>query len=202
MKKVLIINGHPDTESFCFALHDRYKKGVLQNARANAGAPAAANEVRELILARMSFNPILTHGFRQRTELEPDLLDAQEKLLWSDHIVWIYPTWWASPPALLKGFVERVFLPGFAFEYTNHLASPKKLLAGKTSEIISTMDAPVFIYKWIMKDPGGRMIRTNIGAYCGIKNLRTTYLATIKTSTPEQRENWLAKAEALGRTNH
>ena len=190
--KVLLINGHPDPGSFCFALHERYKQGVLQNAN--------ENEVREIILASMTFCPILKYGFRKPVELEPDLLEAQQKLLWAEHIVWIYPTWWASPPALLKGFVERVFLPGFAFEEQEKSPLPKKLLAGKTSEIISTMDMPVLIYKWILKDVGGRMIRTSIGSYCGIKNIRATYLATIKTSTPEQREKWLRKAETLGKS--
>lgn len=188
MTKVLIINGHPDSESFCFGLHESYKKGSLQ----------AGNEVKEIILAKMDFNPILMHGYRKRTELEPDLLEAWEKIKWAEHIVWIYPTWWASPPALLKGFIERVFLPGFAFEYQEKSPFPKKLLTGKTSEIISTMDAPVFYYKWIVKDIGGKMIRRDIGAFCGIKNKRTTYLATLKTSTPEQRQGWLEKAGNLG----
>ncbi|GAB6007571.1 NAD(P)H-dependent oxidoreductase [Dysgonomonas reticulitermitis] len=188
MKKVLIINGHPDRESFCFGLHESYKKSSLR----------AGNEVKEIILADMTFNPILMYGYRKRTELEPDLLEAWEKIKWAEHIVWIYPTWWASPPALLKGFIERVFLPGFAFEYREKSPFPKKLLTGKTSEIISTMDAPVFYYKWIVKDIGGKMIRKDIGAFCGIKNKRTTYLATLKTSTPEQRQGWLEKVEKLG----
>lgn len=188
MKKVLIINGHPNRESFCFGLHESYKKSSLQ----------AGNEVKEIILADMTFNPILMYGYRKRTELEPDLLEAWEKIKWAEHIVWIYPTWWSSTPALLKGFIERVFLPGFAFEYQEKSPFPKKLLTGKTSEIISTMDAPVFYYKWIVKDIGGKMIRRDIGAFCGIKNKRTTYLATLKTSTPEQREKWIEKVGTLG----
>ena len=187
MKKVLIINGHPDEESFCFGLHQSYKKGCLQSG----------NEVKEIILSEMDFNPILKYGYRKRTELEPDLLEAWEKLQWADHIVWIYPTWWASPPALLKGFIERIFLPGFTFEYQEKSPFPKKLLTGKTSEIISTMDTPVFYYKWIVKDIGGKMIRKNIGAFCGIKNIRTTYLAVIKTSTPKQRSKWLKRIEYI-----
>ena len=187
MKKVLIINGHPDKESFCHALNQSYKKGALAKGR----------EVQDIILADLAFNPILMYGYRKRTELEPDLLEAWKKIQWADHIVWIYPTWWASPPALLKGFIERVFLPGFAFEYQEKSPFPKKLLTGKTSEIISTMDSPVPYYKWIVKDIGGKMMRRDIGAFCGIKNIRTTYLATIKTSTPEQREKWLNKIEKL-----
>ncbi len=187
MKKVLIINGHPDKESFCFALHNAYKEGALSKG----------DEVQEIILAEMDFNPILQHGYRKRTDQEPDLIDAWEKIQWAEHIVWIYPTWWAAPPALMKGFIERVFLPGFAFQYQDKSPFPIKLLKGKTSEIISTMDSPIWYYKWIVKDIGGHMIRHSIGAFCGIKNIRTTYLAIIKKSTPEQREKWIRKVKYL-----
>ena len=187
MKKIVIINGHPDKESFCHALQQSYKKGSLEKG----------NEVQEITLSDMSFNPVLMYGYRKRTELEPDLLNAWEKIKWADHIVWIYPTWWSSMPALLKGFIERLFLPGFAFEYQEKSPFPKKLLKGKTSEIISTMDAPVWFYKWVSKDVGGKIIRTNIGAFCGIKNKRTTYLAVMKTSTLEKRRAWLQQIERL-----
>ncbi len=189
--RIVIINGHPDKESFCHALQQRYKQGSL-----NKG-----NEIKEITLSDMTFNPILMYGYRKRTELEPDLLDAWDKLQWADHIVWIYPTWWASPPALLKGFIERIFLPGFTFEYQDKSPFPKKLMLGKTSEIISTMDSPVWYYKWIVGDVGGKLIRKNIGAFCGIKNIRTTYLAVIKTSTTEQRNKWLHKIELLAKNN-
>lgn len=187
MKRVLIINGHPDKESFCYALHEVYKKGSEKQG----------NEVKEIILTDMSFNPILLYGYRKRTELEPDLTEAWEKILWAEHIVWIYPTWWASIPALLKGFIERVFLPGFAFEYQDSSPFPKKLLKGKTSEIISTMDSPIWYYKWIVGDIGGKLMRKNLSAFCGIKNIRTTYLAVLKTSTSEKRLKWLAKIEKI-----
>lgn len=189
MKKVLIINGHPDKESYCFGLHASYKKGSLERG----------NQVREIILANMDFNPILKYGYRKRTELEPDLLAAWEDIQWAEHIVWIYPTWWAMPPALLKGFIERLFLPGFAFEYQEKSPFPKKLLSGRTSEIISTMDSPTWYYKWIVSDIGGKLIRKDIGAFCGIKNIRTTYLAVLKTSTQEQRKKWLQKIETIAK---
>lgn len=189
MKKVLIINGHPDRESFCHALHTNYKKGSLEKG----------NDIKEIILSDMTFSPNLAYGYRKRTDLEPDLLDAWEKIKWAEHIVWIYPTWWAMPPAILKGFIDRVFLPGFAFEYQEKSPFPKKLLTGKTSEIISTMDSPIFYYKWIVGDIGGKLIRKNVGAFCGIKNIRTTYLAVIKSSTAEQRQKWLDKVEQIAK---
>ena len=77
MKKVLIIQGHPDRESYCRALSMAYKVGAL-----NAGA-----EVQEIIVSDLKFNPNLEFGYRKRTELEPDLLAAQEKIKWAENLV-------------------------------------------------------------------------------------------------------------------
>jgi len=96
-KKILIINGHPDEESFNFGLSDAYKNG----------AEKSDAEVKEIRIRELSFNPNLQFGYRKRTELEPDLIEAQEKLKWADHIVWIYPVWWGSVPAIMKGFLDR-----------------------------------------------------------------------------------------------
>ncbi len=187
MKKIVIINGHPDKESFCHALHQSYKKGNQ----------AKENEVMDIILADMEFNPNLAFGYRKRINLEPDMLEAWEKIKWADHIVWIYPTWWGTVPAILKGFIDRMFLPGFAYDYQEKSSFPKPLLKGKTSEIISTMDTPVWYYKLVYKNIGGRMLKKNVGAFCGIKNIRTTYLSVVKSSTPEKRKEWLSKVEKL-----
>ncbi|MEI7504247.1 MAG: NAD(P)H-dependent oxidoreductase [Paludibacter sp.] len=71
MKKILIINGHPNKDSFNFGLVDAYKKGAL-----SSGA-----EVKEIVIAELKFNPNLQFGFQKRSELEPDLLDALEKII-------------------------------------------------------------------------------------------------------------------------
>ncbi|HLO69391.1 MAG TPA: NAD(P)H-dependent oxidoreductase, partial [Flavipsychrobacter sp.] len=74
-KKILVINGHPDAESFNHALADAYVKGAQES-----GADIAVIDIGTL-----SFSPNLQYGYRQRTELEPDLLDAQQKILWAEH---------------------------------------------------------------------------------------------------------------------
>lgn len=187
MKKILIINGNPDKESFCHAMGHSYKKSSTD----------AGNEVREIILADIDFSLNLQHGFRKRTDWEPDLQKAWEALQWAEHIVWIYPIWWGVPPALLKGFIDRVFLPGFAFEYQDKSPFPKKLLKGKTAEIMITMDTPVFYYKLVYKNIGVRVIKKNVDGFCGIKHTRTTYITPLKTSTPEKRKEWLTKIEQI-----
>lgn len=188
-KKTLIINGHPDKESLCYALHTQYKKGCI----------AAGNQVDEIFVGELDFSPNLAYGYRKRTPHEPDLVSAWNKIKEADHIVWIYPTWWGLPPAILKGFIDRLFLPNFAFEYQEKSPFPKGLLKGKTSEIISTMDTPVWYYKLIYKNIGARFITKNVGAFCGVKNIRTTYLSVVKKSTEEERKKWLDKINEIAR---
>jgi putative NADPH-quinone reductase len=93
MKKVLIIQGHPDAESFCFELGAVYKRAASINA-----------EVKEIIIRELDFSPNLQFGYRKRTALEPCLIEAQEKIRWADHIVIVHPVWWGSVPAIFKGF--------------------------------------------------------------------------------------------------
>lgn len=99
MKKILIINGHPDKESFNFALSESYKKGAEKS-----------NATIELINIReLDFNPNLEFGYRKKSELEPDLLDAQAKLKWADHVVWIYPVWWSSVTCYYERFHRPIY---------------------------------------------------------------------------------------------
>ncbi|MCW3463903.1 NAD(P)H-dependent oxidoreductase [Chitinophaga nivalis] len=185
--KIVIINGHPDTESYNFALHAAYKKGAL-----STGA-----EVREVTLAHLQFNPNLQHGYRKRMELEPDLLAAWENIVWADHMVWIYPLWWGGMPALLKGFLDRLFLPGMAFKLKNK-HTIIGLLAGKTARIISTMDYPAWYYKWFIRQTGTRVVKKMILSYCGIKTTGVTYISPIMDSTPAFREKNITMVEKMG----
>jgi putative NADPH-quinone reductase len=91
MKKIVIINGHPDKRSLCFALAERYKKG----------ADTAGGECQLVHLIDLKFNPILTHGYRLISELEPDLVTLQQAIKQADHLVFVYPNWWSNFPALL-----------------------------------------------------------------------------------------------------
>ncbi|MFW5761753.1 MAG: NAD(P)H-dependent oxidoreductase [Cyclobacteriaceae bacterium] len=75
------------------------------------------HEVRTQCLGDLSFDPILWKGYKEIQELEPDLKYAQECIKWSDKWVIIYPIWWGSVPALLKGFMDRTLYSGFAYKY-------------------------------------------------------------------------------------
>jgi NAD(P)H dehydrogenase (quinone) len=189
MPKILLINGHPDKESFNFAIAEAYKKGAL-----SSGA-----EIQEIVIRDLQFNPNLPFGYRQRTELEPDLLDAQEKIRWADHLVWVYPVWWASVPAIMKGFIDRVFLPGFAFQKRENSVWWDKLLKGKSARIISTLDQPAWYYWLVYRQPSNNAMKKLTLEFCGISPVRVTTIGPIRLSKASYREKWLGKIEALGR---
>jgi|HigsolmetaAR203D_1030402.scaffolds.fasta_scaffold21370_2 Putative NADPH-quinone reductase (modulator of drug activity B) len=185
---ILVIVGHPDPDSFCAALSRAYAEGA---ASANA-------QVRRLDLSRMKFDPNLKYGYRMRTELEPDLQEAQRLIRWADHLVFVYPIWWGVMPAVLKGFFDRVFLPGFAFKYRENSPLWDKLLKGKTARLIVTMDTPTWYNRWIYRRPGIKVMKRHILRFCGIHPVRVTEFGSVKFSTAERRARWLAQVKQLG----
>lgn len=189
MKKILLINGHPDKESYCNALAEAYKKGV---STTNA-------ELKEIVIADLNFNLSLQYGYRKRTELEQDLLEAWEKIQWADHLVWVYPVWWASYPAIMKGFIDRLFLPTLAFKKRENSLLADGLLKGKTARIISTLDQPVWFYLLINHRPSYWALSRNTLYFCGVRKIKATTFGPIRLSKLAWREKNLKKVELLGK---
>ncbi|HEY2494429.1 MAG TPA: NAD(P)H-dependent oxidoreductase [Paenibacillus sp.] len=188
-KNIAIIIGHPYPKSYCNALATAYTKG----------ATASGANIRTIDLGRINFEPNLKYGYQKRTELESDLLAAQETIRWADHLVFVYPTWWGTMPAILKGFIDRVFLPGYAFKAKPNSVMIEKLLKGKTARLIVTMDSPPWYYRLALKRAGHHIMKRGILQSCGVNPVRITEIGTMKTSSVEVREKWLLKIEALGR---
>jgi putative NADPH-quinone reductase len=188
MKKILIINGHPNTDSFNFAIVEAYKNGAIKS-----GA-----EVKEIVIADLEFSPNLKHGYQKRTDLEPDLLDAFEKIKWADHMVWVHPVWWGGLPAITKGFIDRVFLPGFVFQYRENSSWWDKLLIGKTARIITTLDQPGWFYKLMFGQPSVNQLKKSTLEFCGVKPVKVTFVGPIRNSRDEVRKSLLLKIEKLG----
>lgn len=188
MRKILVINGHPNADSINFGLFESYKKGAL-----NAGA-----EVQEIIIKDLVFNPNLQFGYQKRTELEPDLLESWEKIKWAEHLVWIHPVWWGGLPAITKGFIDRLFLPGMAFRYRENSVWWDKLLTGKTGHIITTLDQPSWYYRIVFGRPSVNQLKKTTLQFCGVKPVKVTYIGPIKNKSVSIREKWLDKVEKLG----
>ena len=188
---ILIINCHNRENSFCSALAEAYKEGAC----------SSGHHIQILNLRELELEKYLRYGHEIRYVPEGDVLKAQELITWANHLVFVYPTWWASLPALLHLFFEMVFSPGFAFKYPDQqgkIVSWDKLLKGKSARIISTMDAPPWYYKWIIGDPGGKIMRKGILGFAGISPVKTTYFGSVKVSTEKQREKWLRVTYNLG----
>jgi NAD(P)H dehydrogenase (quinone) len=185
--RIVLVNGHPDRESFCFALHAAYKRGAL----------ASGATVEEIVIRDLEFAPNLEYGYRKRTELEPDLLRAQELIRWANHLVFIHPVWWGSFPSVMKGFLDRVFLPGFFFKKRPDSGSHDKLLTGRSARIIYTLDTPRILW-WLAGRPSWNALKWMTLSYCGVSPVRGTTLGIVLSSTRAQRARWLVQVEALG----
>lgn len=189
--RILIINGHPDPESFNKALSNAYQKG----------AESSSAEVKVITIGELDFNPNLQFGYRKRTELEPDLLEAQEKLKWADHLVWIYPVWWGSVPAIMKGFLDRVLLPGFAFKKREGSVWWDKFFTGKTSRLICTLDQPPWFYRLMNGSPSHKAMKRLTMKFIGVKSVKITSIGPLRLSTEAFRKKWIQKLEKMGEQN-
>lgn len=185
--RTLVILGHPSHSSFCSALAETCVHA----------AKTAGHEVRVLRLGDLVFDPILHNGYTQIQALEPDLLRAQSDILWATHLTLVFPIWWGGIPALMKGFIDRIFLPGFAFKYRAGKAFPDKLLAGRTAHLLVTLDTPPWYYRWFYRMPALHQVRKTTLAFCGITPIKTLLFGPVLGSTPAQREKWLTQAGAL-----
>jgi NAD(P)H dehydrogenase (quinone) len=188
MKNILIVQGHPDPESYCRALSDAYRIGAEQS-----GA-----KVTEIIISDLEFNVNLKYGYRKRTELEPDLIESWQKIKSADHLVFIYPLWWGGFPAIMKGFFDRLFLPGMAFEKIENSIWWKKLLKGRTARIITTMDQPTWYYWLVYWAPGHRALKKLICEFCGISPVSITSIGPIMLSSEKYRAQKISMINKLG----
>src|SRR5690242_17084044 len=186
--KVLVILGHPRLHSFCEALADAYVEG----------AHGAGADVRRLSLVDFAFEPnVLVPSPRDQAQ-EPAVAEAVGLVAWADHLVFVFPTWWGTMPALMKGFLDRVLMPGFAFQEHDEGSGWDKLLTGRSAHLLTTMDTPTWVYRWIYKAPGlNSLARATLG-FCGIEPVRTTIFGVVKDSDSAKRERWLQEARAHG----
>ncbi|TDF84592.1 NAD(P)H-dependent oxidoreductase [Pseudomonas sp. H9] len=186
-KRILVILGHPSNQSFCAALSSTYV----------SGARARGHDVQVLELGALNFDPVLREGYQQQQTLEPDLLHAQGLIHWAEHLVFVFPIWWGGIPALLKGFLDRVLLPGFAFKYRRNSPFPEQLLKGRSADLLVCMDTPPWYYRWVYRMPGLEQMRRTTLSFCGIKPKKTLTFGPVISSNTAQRDTWLRRARML-----
>lgn len=190
-KNILLILGHPSENSFCKALLDAY-----ENAAGKAGAIC-----KTIYISKLNFDVTLSDGNRteETMQLEEDLIASQQLIQWADHVVMAYPNWWGFMPALTKGFIDRVFLPGFAFKHHSGKIFQEKLLKGKSMRLLITMDTPKWWFYLIYRASQYQILKDIVFGYVGFDPIRFSTFGFMRKSTDKQRNNWLGKVEQLGR---
>lgn len=185
----LVIDGHPNPDSLCASLARSYQRG-------NPGADLVA-------LRDLDFRPHLDRGLTADQPLEPDLERVKGQIEQASHIVVLTPTWWASVPALLKGFLDRVFLPRWAYRYRKSplglpYGIPQGLLKGRSARVLITSDTPAWMLR-LRDDHAAKVLKSSLLGFCGIKPVKVHRFGAVRWSTLEQRKGWLRTAERLGK---
>jgi len=189
-KRILIIQGHPDPQGKHFG-------HALAEAYATA-AELAGHTVEIIEVAKLDF-PLL----RSKQEFESGSLprvvqQAQDSIARAEHLVFFYPLWLGTMPALLKAFLEQVFRPGFAFDNPDAGRFWKKRLTGKSARIVITMGMPAFFYRWYFRAHSLKNLERNILGFCGIGPIKETLLGMVDSGNNSKRSRWLAKMQHLG----
>ncbi len=187
-KKIFILLGHPDKDTLNGTLACEYERG----------AEEAGHETRRMNLGDMQFDPILHKGYKAIQELEPDLKAFQENVRWCEHFVIFYPSWWSTMPALLKGLIDRVWLPGFAYHFTHGGNYWQKLLKGRSATMVVTSDTMPFI-QWLIFGDTTNELRKGILWFSGFSPIRVHKFGYLKHFGMRASERMKHKVYSLGK---
>jgi putative NADPH-quinone reductase len=192
MSRILLLQGHPDaaTPHLCHALAAAYA----------GGAGSAGHEVRTVDVATLDF-PLLRSQHAWEEEPLPDsLVQAQQQVAWSQHLVIFFPLWLGDMPALLKGFLEQVARPGFAFAAEGgRTAFTRKGLAGRSARVVVTMGMPALVYRWYFRAHSVKSLERNILGFIGFAPVRETLVGSVAALPQQQAARHLAAMRSLGR---
>jgi putative NADPH-quinone reductase len=189
-KSVAIIQGHPDAAG-----------GHLDHALAEAyaaGAEAAAHEVRRIPTAALDFPLLRSATDFQHGTPPPAIQEAQATLAGADHWLIVFPLWLGSTPALLKGFLEQVMRPGFAFRGEDR-QMPGGLLKGKSARVVVTMGMPALLYRTYFRAHGVKYLERSVLRFAGMRPVRRSLFGLVEARSDRTRQRWLARMERLGR---
>ncbi len=186
--RVLVLNAHPDAGSFCDQIAEAYA----------AGAKVGGHQVEAVALRDLRFDLVLRGGYAHPIPLEPDLVEQQRLLTWCEHLAVVSPNWWWSAPALLKGYVDRVFLPGFAMRYRERFPYVEPLLRGRSARVIYAQNSPRLVGLLFRGDLFWQWIRRAVLRHCGFSPVRRLVLYNARNTAESARSRFLNKVRELG----
>lgn len=178
-RKIFLFVGNPVKTSFSYACGNAY-----QSAAEQTGA-----EVKRFNVEEMDFDPTLHNGYEEIQELELDLIAFQKAIKWADHLVFIYPNWWNTMPAKMKGLFDRAFLPKFAFSFEDNAFKP--LLTGKSGRVVNIVGSAHPFMLWCHIGSYTNELSKGILRTCGVKPVITKSFGATRNSSDETRKKWL-----------
>lgn len=189
-RRVLILDGHPDPAA------DRFVHALAQAYR--EGAEAGKHEVLAIRVADVEFPLLRTQQDYEKGEPVDAIRRCQAAMDWANHVVILYPLWLGSMPALLKGLLEQMLRPGFAFSTLKLGRWPVKLQSGKSARIVVTMGMPALLYRWYFRAHSLRSLQRNVLRFIGFRRVRATIIGSVASMDRAKRSECLAAMRALG----
>ena len=191
--RVSVILGHPDPTSLNHAIARAAERALLD----------LGCEVRFHDLCAEGFDPVLPAAEIARDAALPPLVARHcAEIREADGLVLVHPNWWGQPPAVLKGWVDRVLRPGVAYEFLpgdGGEGVPVGLLKPMTALVLNTANTPAKRERDVFGDPLERLWRDCILSFCGVQKVVRRVFGVVCVSTPEERAAWLAETTELVR---
>ena len=189
-QRIVLIQGHPDAGSrhLGHALEDAYEQGAV----------AGGHEVRHISVAQLDFPLLRSQQAWEAGTLPPSLTQAQADMAWAQHIVLFFPLWLGDMPALLKGFLEQVARPGFAFKPEGENPFAQKGLTGRSARVVVTMGMPALLYRWYFRAHSVKSLERNILGFVGISPVNETLIGMVDKLGEVGVQKWEDKLRKLG----
>ena len=190
--RLLFIHAHPVPESFNTALY----KAAVQSAQ------ESGHEVRLIDLNAEGFNPVMTaderRGYTEDVPIPAELQPHIEALQWAEGLILVYPTWWYSQPAILKGWMDRVWRPGIAFTLHEEGQRLRPALANiRLIGVVTTFGSPWWFWTFLIGAPGRKIILRGL-RFCTNKRTQTFWLGlhAIDDQTETSRKSYIDRVRA------
>ncbi|ARU28424.1 NAD(P)H-dependent oxidoreductase [Cellvibrio sp. PSBB006] len=189
-KRILLLQGHPDGAGhhLCHALERAYQKGAAD----------AGHDIRQINIAALDFPLLRSQQDWEHGKLPAVLQPAQQDIHWAEHLVMFFPLWLGDMPALVKGFLEQVARPGFAFNYDDKNPFGKKGLTGRSARVVVTMGMPAVVYRWFYRAHSVKSLERNILGFVGFSPINETLVGLAGNMKKPDAQKWLIKLEKLG----
>lgn len=191
-RRIVVVQGHPDADA-------RHLGHALADAYA-ASASAAGHLLRRVEVARLDFPLLRSQADWQHGHVPPALAPVQQDVLWAQHLVFFFPLWLGDMPALLKGFLEQLARPGFAFKEAEGNPFGAKGLSGRSARVVVTMGMPALVYRWLYRAHSLKSLQRNVLGFVGIAPVSETLIGGVDNLGEAGVQRWLERMRELGCT--